>query len=199
MKTIQNASAGNSGPLQLLIPNRLIAIAAPDQQVHPLVIHSLGRQAERGESIGVIVGHNRFDLYALARSVRDRGFDPARLLVRIRLSRAFTCHQLHHCLLTLDRQVTCEWRALYVLGLLDTFYDESVEPREALYLLHSSLAHLTRLARGGLPVLLTLSAPGKPGREHLTQSVARTADAYWEIENVPHLTAIRQLAMPLGV
>ena len=199
MKTIQNASAGNLGPLQLLIPHRLIAIVAPDWQVHPLVIHSLGRQAERGESIGVIVGHNRFDLYALARSVQDHGFDPARLLARIRLSRAFTCHQLHHRLLTLDRQVTCEWRALYVLGLLDTFYDESVEAREALYLLHSSLAHLVRLARAGLPVLITLSAPGKAGREHFTRSVARVADAYWETENVPHLAAIHQLAMPLGV
>ena len=187
--------------------------AAPDSVIHPLVIQSLAQRAERDECVGVILGNNRFELYALLRLAHDHGFNAERVLAQIQISRAFTCHQLHHRVLTLDREPTQQWRALYVLGLLDTFYDESVPYHEAARLLNDTLTQLKQIARSGLPVLVTFSVPKKPGRENLAKAVARAADYYWEFvadattplvvdpapprEEPARLAASDQLAMPL--
>lgn len=177
---LSRASAGNIDPAQLLIPSQVVALAAPDTAIHPRVIQSLAMRTQRGESVGVIIGHNRFALYTLTRWAHTHGFDPAALLDRIELSRAFTCYQLHRRILTLDAELLRRWRALYVLGLLDTFFDESVKYYEAARLLKDVLAQLKRIARTGLPVLITLSAPKKPGRESFLKLVADGADEYWE-------------------
>ncbi len=184
--------------IQWMRPFQLVAVAAADTSLHPLVIQSLAVRAERGERVGLVIGHNRFDLYALTRLAREHGFDPTRWLTQIQLSRAFTCHQLHHRLVTLDRLVARDWCALYVLGLLDTFYDESVEYHEAARLLSAVLAALKRIARAGLPVLITLPVSTPSGRERLAQLVARAADDYWELVTTrPRLAAPIQLALPL--
>ncbi len=167
-------------PAPLARAPQLVALAASDASVHPFVVQSLAARAQRGEPVGIVVGHNRFDLYAFTRLARQHGFDPTRWLTHIHLSRAFTCHQLRHRLVTLDRAVTRAWRALYVLGLLDTFYDEDIEYHEAARLLDETLDALKRLACEGLPVLITLSPPRQPGRERLVQSIARAVDDYWE-------------------
>ncbi len=166
-------------PSQLSIPHQVIALAAPDASAHPLALCSLAARVERGDLVGVLIGHNRFDLYSLMHWARQRKLNPQRLLAHIELSRAFTCHQLHRRLMTLDSGR--HWRALYVLGLLDTFYDESVPYYEAAQLLHVCLVQLKRVARTGLPVLITLSLPKEPGREGLLELVAHEADEYWAL------------------
>ncbi len=169
----------------LAVPTKMVALAAPDRAVHPLAVRSLARRAQRGERIGVIIGHNRFDLYTFARLAQRSGFDPRAFLAQIELSRAFTCHQLHRRILTLDPAAKHPWQALYVLGLLETFYDESVDYHEAARLLHGCVAHLQRLARAGLPVLVTLSRPDQPGRDRLQELVARLTDEYWTLDESP--------------
>ena len=207
------ASIANIQPVHLLIPFRLVAFAAPDSAIHPLVIQSLAQRAERDECVGVILGNNHFDLYALSRLAHDHGFDAEQVLTRIQLSRAFTCHQLHHRVITLDREFTRPWRALYVLGLLNTFCDESVPDHEAARLLNDTLTQLKQIARSGLTVLVTFSLPKKPGRESLATAAARAADDYWEFvadaatplvvdpasprEEPTRRAASDQLAMPL--
>ena len=178
MKTrcLAHAAAGNSSPAQLLIPSHVVALAAPDSLVHPLVVQSLARRTQRGERVGMVIGHNCFALYTLARLARAGGGDPARRLDCIELSRAFTCYQLHRRILTLDAALLQRWRALYVLGLLDTFFDESIEYHQAAHLLNDVLTQLKRVTRTGLPVLITLSAPPKPGRESFLELVAASAD-----------------------
>ncbi len=183
--------------LQLLRPFQLVAITAPGAFLHPLVVQSLAARDERGERVGVVIGHNRFDLYALTRLARQHGFDPTHWLTQIQLSRAFTCHQLHHRLVTLDHTVTRDWRALYVLGLLDTFYDESVEPPEAARLLNATLAALKQVARTGLPVLITTSVPQVSSRAPLIQATARGVDEYWELAAAAPQTAAARLAAPI--
>jgi len=185
-------------PAQLLIPGRVVALNAPDTLVHPRVIQSLAIRTRRGEHVGVIIGHNRFALHTFTRLAHDHGGDPASLLDRIELSRAFTCYQLHRRVLTLNASAVRRWRALYVLGLLDTFYDESVKPHEAARLLNETLAQLKRIARAGLSVLITFSPPRESGRENFSQLVARAVDEYWELAvPIPHNAAPRQPALPL--
>lgn len=159
---------------------RLVALAAPDSLTHPRVIESLALHAMRGERLGMIIGDNRFALHTLTRLVRQRGYAPATLLTRIELSRAFTCHQLHHCILSLDAASVRRWHALYVLGLLDTFYDESVPAHEAARLLREALQHLGDLSRQGLTILSTAAPPKQPGREKLLHLVAEQVNEYGE-------------------
>ncbi len=186
-------------PAQLPLPSQVIAVAARESYSHTLVIQSLAAHAARGERLGVLIGHNRFDVYTLSRLALEHGFDPRPLLARIELSRAFTCHQLHRRIVTLDAAHMQRWSALYVLGLLDTFYDEDVKHHEASRLLHESLRKLKEIAASGLPVLITVSAPQEPGREHFLDVVAHKADLYWEpSEDARRLPAPRQLVLGIG-
>jgi hypothetical protein len=181
------------------LPARLVALAAHDSLAHPWVVQSLAAHAARGQSLGVLVGHNRLDVYALARLLREHHLDPRPLLARIHLSRAFTCHQLHRRIQTLGPAQARRWSALYVLGLLDTFYDEDVLRHEPVRLLREGLAHLQELAAGGLSVLITVSAPKEAGREDFLRIVERTADVYWKpAEHAPQLPARPQLHLPIG-
>lgn len=187
------------GPGPETPPSQVAAVAARESYSHPLVIQSLAIHAARGERLGVLVGHNRFDVYALSRLAIEHGLDPRPILERVELSRAFTCHQLHRRILTLGIPHTQRWSALYVLGLLDTFYDEDVKQYEARRLLNESLLKLREIAADGLPVLITVSAPQEPGRECFLEEVARRVDLYWEPgEEAPRLPAPRQLALDFG-
>lgn len=186
-------------PAQLPPPSRVAAVAARDSYSHLLVIQSLAAHAARGERLGVLIGHNRFDVYSLARLASEHGLDPRPILERIELSRAFTCHQLHRRILTLGAPHTRRWSALFVLGLLDTFYDEDVKQHEAKRLLYESLRKLKEIAGGGLPVLITASAPQETGREDFLGIVARQADMFWApAEEAPRLPGPRQLALDMG-
>ncbi len=186
-------------PAQLPLPSQVVAVAARESFSHPLVIQSLAAHAARGERLGVLIGHNRFDVYALSRLALKHGLDPRPLLTRIELSRAFTCHQLHRRILTLSLPRAQRWSALYVLGLLDTFYDEDVKHHEARRLLNESLSKLKEIAAGGLPVLITVSAPQEAGREDFLQVVASQVDLYWvPSEEVPRLPAPQQFALEFG-
>jgi hypothetical protein len=154
-------------------------------------------RAQRGERLGALIGDNRFDLYTLVRLAKARGLDPELLLGRIELSRAFTCHHLHRRACTLDPALVRKWQALYVLGLLDTFYDESVKYHEAARLLGETLARLKQIAAMGLPIRVTLSPPRHRGRESLVRVVQRAVDAYWEFSPEPRYSQSSQLALPV--
>lgn len=167
-----------------LPPSRVVAVIARASVVHPLVIQSLATRILRSESVGVLLGDNRFDLYELARLVQAHLGQRAPLLDRVEISRAFTCYQLHQRLLTLD-PAQKNWRALYVLGLLDTFYDESVAVHEAARLLQAGLKACRSLAARNLPVLMTISASPQPGREKFIAQVANMADVYVELQAPP--------------
>ncbi len=184
-------------PTQLLIPSRIVALNAPDALIHPYVMQLLAARTHHGERVGAVIGHNRFALYTITRWAHQHHVDAAALLNHIDLSRAFTCFQLHRRIVTLDAENYKRWRALFVLGLLDTFYDESVEYHRAARLVKESLAHLKQIARSGLPVLITFSLPKQTGREGLVKLVASEVDAYWEYASNAPPASPTQLQMPL--
>jgi hypothetical protein len=159
-------------------PARIVAVCGAHTQIHPLVLQSLCARAARAEQLALVVGDNHFDAYRLARLARAQGLEPASVLSRLALTRAFTCYQLHHSVATLD--TTRAWNALYVLGLLEMFYDQDVREREARRLLLATLCELKRIAANGLPVLVTLSPPKQPGRETFVGYVHQNADVWWQ-------------------
>jgi hypothetical protein len=131
--------------------------------------------ASQGHHIRVFDGGNRFDGYFIARLARRLSSDPHATLERIQLSRAFTCFQLAElienapggdALLTPTRADhayplggTAEGQSpLFVLDLLNTFYDESVPLRDSERLLHNTISHLKRLASHG-PVIVGAREP----------------------------------------
>lgn len=153
----------------------------PTPELHPLVLQSLFLRARHNERLGLIIADNHLNEYALARLARVHGFNPASLLARIDFSRPFTCHQLHHCIIDLVPAKTPRWRALYILGLLDTFYDEDIHLPIVSRLLGDILVRLRFFASQGLPVLITLAPPpSETTRAELILRVIHAADAYWQ-------------------
>jgi hypothetical protein len=106
--------------------------------------------------VTAVDGGNRFDPYAVARAAAALGGSPALALSRLRLSRAFTCHQLEALLASrlpaeLSRSAS---PVALVLGLPESFRDADVPYPEACRLFRSSLSALARLSRDGVRVLL---------------------------------------------
>ena len=167
-------------PARLPLSAKIIALAGERAQVHPLLLQSLCVRAARGERLALVVGDNHFDAYRLARLARARGFDPAALLTRIELSRAFTCYQLYHRIAMFAADPKPQSNALYIIGLLETYYDEDVREPDARRLLRQSLAQLKIIAARGLPILVTLALPHQPGREAFVEIVKHAAGAYWQ-------------------
>ncbi|HLF81506.1 MAG TPA: hypothetical protein VI410_07030, partial [Anaerolineales bacterium] len=112
--------------------------------------------AARGETPRLFDGGNRFDGYFVARLARRLTPRPRVVLSRMRLSRAFTCFQLAELIENTPTEPQTDRNGppadsspLFVLDLLNTFYDESVPPRDVERLLARVIAHLKRLAAVG--------------------------------------------------
>jgi hypothetical protein len=168
-------------PETIPFPSKTLVLFGPTSELYPLVLQSLFLRAQRDERLGLIVGDNHLNEYALARLARAHGFNPASLLACIDFSRPFTCHQLHHCIIDLVPAKTPRWRALYILGLLDTLYDEDIRLPIILRLINDILIRLRFIASQGLPVLITLAPPpSETTRARLIAQVIHAADAFWQ-------------------
>jgi len=138
--------------------------------------------AAQGETPRLFDGGNRFDGYFVARLARRLTPQPRAVLSRMRLSRAFTCFQLAE----LIENTPTDSSPLFVLDLLNTFYDESVPPRDVERLLARVVAQLKRLAAIG-PVIVGAGEPYHPGtgqslvkeRWGLLDQLQAAADLTW--------------------
>ncbi|CAG0976652.1 hypothetical protein ANRL3_01853 [Anaerolineae bacterium] len=165
-------------PEAIPLPAKILVLFGRASELYPLVLQFLFLRAQRDERLGLIVGDNHLNEYELARLARAHAFDPQTILAQIEFSRPFTCHQLHHCVVDLMPEKTNRWRALYILGLLDTFYDEDIRLPIVLQLLGDILTQLRFIASQGLPVLITLSPPpSETPRVELIARVIRATDA----------------------
>jgi hypothetical protein len=183
-------------PNEIPIPSKIIALCGRAAELHPLVLQSLCAIVARSRRVGVVVGDNRFDEFRLARYARAQGLDPAAILQRIIFSRPFTCHQLHHGVLNLDAEKMKAWDAFYVLGLLDTFWDEDIRYPDAVRLLQEIIARLKQFALDGLPILVTLSPPPvETTRVQFITRVLAAADGYWAPAPLEIEPASPQMAM----
>ncbi|OGP50434.1 MAG: hypothetical protein A2Y79_05930 [Deltaproteobacteria bacterium RBG_13_43_22] len=113
-----------------------------------LSAYLMGQLSLQGKSITLVDATQSFDPYLVARVGRLSGTSPRILLERIRLSRAFTCHQL----VTLLCETLPGQRAegpLFILGPGILFYDEQVSLKERQALFHQVVRSLIALKEKG--------------------------------------------------
>jgi len=143
--------------------------------------------AARGETPRLFDGGNRFDGYFVARLARRLTPQPRAVLSRMRLSRAFTCFQLAELIENTPTEPQADRNGppadsspLFVLDLLNTFYDESVPPRDVERLLARVIAQLKRLAAVG-PVIVGAGEPQSLVKERwgLLDQLQAAADLTW--------------------
>jgi len=143
--------------------------------------------AARGETPRLFDGGNRFDGYFVARLARRLTPQPRAVLSRMRLSRAFTCFQLAELIENTPTEPQADPNGppadgspLFVLDLLNTFYDESVPPRDVERLLGRVIARLKRLAAVG-PVIVGAGEPQSLVKERwgLLDQLQAAADLTW--------------------
>ena len=143
--------------------------------------------AARGETPRLFDGGNRFDGYFVARLARRLTPQPRAVLSRMRLSRAFTCFQLAELIENTPTEPQADRNGppadsspLFVLDLLNTFYDESVPPRDVERLLDRVIARLKRLAAVG-PVIVGAGEPQSLVKERwgLLDQLQAAADLTW--------------------
>jgi hypothetical protein len=147
--------------LEKLLQPRLMLFWGAHTPTRTLLM-ALTALAAQGHSLRVFDGGNRFDGYFVARMARhfmvntavQDPIDPHAILNRIRLSRAFTCFQMAD----LIENTPISPEPLFILDLLNTFYDESVPLRDTKRLLSITIAHLKRLASTG-PVIVGAREP----------------------------------------
>ncbi|MFH0788422.1 MAG: hypothetical protein V2B13_12515 [Pseudomonadota bacterium] len=113
-----------------------------------LSAYLISRLSIQGKSITLLDATQAFDPYLVARAGRHVGSPARPLLERIRLSRAFTCHQIVTLICDiLPRQKIRE--PLFVLGPCVLFYDEQVPLKERQVLFQQIVRSLTTLNRRG--------------------------------------------------
>lgn len=166
----------------------------------------------RGERMAVVDAGNRFDPFGLIRAAQRMRRDPAALLERVFISRAFTCHQVE-ALVARDLPAFLRARSIrsvLVLGLTDTFLDEAVPDWEARRLFERAVRALRAAATGGARIVLAeWSRSGAPGRTGAFAARLRAAcdlvarleadgDSSWSLipREVPHGTNAAHLHGP---
>jgi hypothetical protein len=114
------------------------------RKIVPTLLKMTARLAEEGP-VRVVDCGNVYDVYQVGCAVHH---DTMEVLDRVKVSQAYTCHQV----LTILESLSSETVPFVVLDLLRTFNDEFVWIEERKRLLRKCLTHLDRLekAAGGL-------------------------------------------------
>ncbi|MBI4537487.1 MAG: hypothetical protein HY712_05975 [candidate division NC10 bacterium] len=138
-----------------------------------------GRAVLGGRTVLYVDGANAFDPYILSRLAREAGQPPKAIMQRLRLARAFTCHQLETLLVERLPGAIAHFRPglVVISGWSHLFHDENVPTREALRLLQGSALRVHALAETGQPILATHpEEPATPRLRPLEAILVRAAD-----------------------
>ncbi len=151
---------------------------------HPIVYRAslfmIEELLKHTDSVALVDGANRFDVYTIARLAQIDGFDPREILNRIYLSRIFTGYQMDAVLtngvasfLHLIRS-----RAVFVFGLLHTLFDDQVPVSEAQKSLLRIRTQFENMKRNGISIVLASDDiyPHQSARVNLTNYMLNMAD-----------------------
>jgi hypothetical protein len=166
-------------PLQKVTRNQLVVLAIPRYRVRD-IFALIVDVALRG-NVRVVDGGNLFNVLTLSRVIRRKTSRVDEILRQIYISRAFTCYQMEAMLQNVG-ECHCP---VFVLDLLYTFYDESVDDAQSQRLLANAIRHLRQVSAVS-PVLVGLFPPAKVSkRPFLMEMVMDAADAAWQPEGRP--------------
>ncbi|MBZ5554809.1 MAG: hypothetical protein LAO21_18990 [Acidobacteriia bacterium] len=124
----------------------------------------------------LVDGNNGFNLYLYTRMARHFARRPEEFLRLMKISRAFTCHQMVSLAERVQKTAEKYHSPLVVaLDPLATFYDENVPLFEANKLFKKFESTLRDLARRGLKVLLACPQPAVKQRSQYLEALKRDA------------------------
>lgn len=137
--------------------------------------------AARGTGVLVVDAANRFDPYQLVREARKRGLDPTYTLSRVRVARAFTCHQLLRLLQEGLPSPLEPGSLVIVLGPVSLFYDEQVPLAERRRLFQEMVRLLTALKTQAPLLLLQPLMPKEAANQHFGRLLTPLIDYFVEV------------------
>ena len=150
------------------------------------------------QPVAVIDGAMRFNSYTLSKIAHSLGMEAKALLHRISVTRSFTAYQTEAAItVKLPRFLaTSPCRIAIILGLLDTYYDEQVQPHECRQSLSRILGTLRALVNKNIHVLIadleiTTPPQGKGDLFRLVKEAADTITILEPYENGFRLTEER--------
>jgi hypothetical protein len=147
---------------------------------------SLAMGSATQQPIAVIDGAVRFNSYTLSKIANSLGMEAKALLHRTHVTRSFTAYQTEAAVtVKLPRFLAISsCRIVVILGLLDTYYDEQIQPHECRQSLHRILGTLKELVKKNIHVLIAdLEVTTPPvGKEDLFNIVKKAADAVTILE-----------------
>ena len=167
-------------PNDLPTPRANLSLLAGPPFVLDLGTTLAGRVILSGHTVLYVDGANAFDPYILSRLARQAGQPPKAVMQRLRLSRAFTCHQLETLIVErLPSAITHFRPGLVVIsGWSHLFHDENVPAREAFRLLQNTVRRIRSLTEAGQPILATHpEEPATARLQPLREILTRAADA----------------------
>ena len=162
--------------LALPLANELLVVFGPHAGGNRM-LDLAARLALRGPLYMLDCG-NRSNMYHVAHALRPLTNDPTAMLRNIRLSRAFTCYQVHALV---EKLVPQAGIPVLILDLLSTFMDESVHLEESAMIFDKTMNCIQAASRVSPVVvsakpLLSLSSP----RLVLLARLKREATHVWE-------------------
>lgn len=152
------------------------------------VVSSLAAMLGTQRKLYCLDGGNTFNPYRLASLMRRQGRDPAELLRRIFVSRAYTCHQLLGAAQTMLTPLAhAEPQPLVaVLGIDRLFHDEDLPLWERRHLFARLLERIADLRGQGMPTLITFGTerpnPWARNIERIARVLPGAAQALEQIE-----------------
>ena len=153
MEQVQNVE------LALPLANELVVVFGPHAGGNRM-LDLVARLTLRG-TVYLLDCGNRSNMYHVARALRPLTNDPTGMLRNIRLSRAFTCYQVHALV---EKLVPQAGIPVLILDLLSTFMDESVQLEESAMIFDKTMDCILAASRVAPVVvsakpLLSLSSP----------------------------------------
>ncbi len=147
-----------------------------DPYVFDLAQKMLSRPLLARNPVIVVDGNNRFQIYLYTRMAQYFVRRPEEFLRLIKISRAFTCHQMVSLAERIEKAAQRYQTSLVLmLDPLATFYDENVPTFEANKLFQKFERTLSELSHRALKVLVACPEPTVPERAQYLQTLKRKA------------------------
>ncbi len=151
------------------------------EHLRPLAAAAAAWGAARGTPVLVVDAANRFDPYGLVREARGRGLAPREVLAKVRVARAFTCHQLVRLVEEILPPALEPGCLVIVLGPVSLFYDEQVPLPERLRLFKDLTQLLGRIKSQAALLLLQPLMPREASNRHFGKLLAPMLDYLVEV------------------
>ena len=141
--------------------------------------------AARPAPVLVVDAANRFDPYGLVREARARGLERQVVLAQVRVTRAFTSHQLVRLLQEILPPALTPGCLVLLLGPVSLFYDEQVPLAERRRLFRDLTQLLGLIKSEAALLLLQPLLPKEAANQHFGRLLAPRLDYLVEMGNPP--------------